>query len=361
MSAESEAAELAAKAAAAGADDAAKAAAGGWNWLKNNVDFGGIKKFGGWFTKLPKAKSGKIAPVRTLLKAGGILGGGALLGKSLLGGGGEGPVSGDQLDFSAMGTGTGAQDKYRQLLADIASGKLSAGGGGGAGGGGANYGAMANMANQAGGASIAAMQRLANQAAGTAAGISAEGTASADALRRIYGDAASQITQASRMAGTPGSSLTPVSGTLAMLPKQVQQAGGTMADFLKANQLVAAQDAGFLSELANTQAPNYATQFARQDAVFRMADMARRQAAARAAATSGRDAQIQAMLQLAKYDAENPAPTPLLSTDPQAIQDEWNKATQLQKQQWKSMGINNVNDYYKRKTQAAAEAAANLG
>jgi hypothetical protein len=219
---------------------------------------------------------------------------------------------------------------------------------------------MSNMANQAGGASVAAMQRLADQAATAATGIRGGGEASAAALQRIYGDAANQIMEASKTPGATGSSLTPVSGMLAELPSQVRQAGGTASDFLRANQLVAAQDAGFLGELAAMQAPGYATQFARQDAVFRMADQARRAAAARAAGASGRNAQIEAMLTLAKYDAENPSSNIPLSTDPQAIQDEWNSATPQQKAQWKSMGINNVNDYYRRKTAETASQLASL-
>ncbi len=266
----------------------------------------------------------------------------------------------DTIDFSTMGT-QGDKDSYRDILAKLASGELSVGGGGGGGGdmSGA-YGNMSNMANQAGGASVAAMQRLADQAAGAATGIRAGGDASAAALQRIYGDAANQIMESSKTPGVAGSSLTPVSGMLAELPSRVRQAGGTASDYLKANQLVAAQDAGFLGELAAMQAPGYATQFARQDAVFRMADQARRAAAARSAGASARNAQIEAMLTLAKYDAENPTANIPLNTDPVAIEKEWNEASAQQKAQWKSMGINNVNDYYRRKTAATAAQIASL-
>jgi hypothetical protein len=315
-----------------------------------------------------------IAPVRSLAKAGAVLSGLSTVGNAIpgvrnlvpdtfalqnLANQPAAPTGTDTIDFSAMGA-AGSKDAYRDLLAKLASGELSVGGGGGGGGAAPNYGAMSNMANQAGGASIAAMQRLADQAATAATGIRGGGDASAAALQRIYGDAANQIMEASKTPGATGSSLTPVSGMLAALPGQVRQAGGTASDFLRANQLVAAQDAGFLGELAAMQAPGYATQFARQDAVFRMADQARRAAAARAAGASGRNAQIEAMLTLAKYDAENPSSNIPLSTDPQAIQDEWNSATPQQKAQWKSMGINNVNDYYRRKTAETASQLASL-
>lgn len=335
----------------------------------------GVKALKPWVMKAGGKGIKGIAPIRSLAKAGAVLSGLSTIGNAIPGVKNLVPdtfslqnlnnqsAEGPTLTFPTAGAaGAGIEnDPYYQALAKLAQG----GGAGGGGGGGAapNYGAMSNMANQAGGASVAAMQRLAEQATGAATGIRGGGEASAAALQRIYGDAANQIMEASKTKGAAGSSLTPVSGMLAALPDQVKQAGGTMSDYLKANQLVAAQDAGFLGELAAMQAPGYATQFARQDAVFRMADQARRAAAARAAAAGRGDAATQALLTMAKLKSEymqnNPAPS--VTTDITSLVKAWDDADANQKAYWKSMGINTAQDYINAAAKANAAQVAKLG
>lgn len=371
MSAESEAAEAAARAAAEAlpyVDDAAKALAskaGGFfsSLAKPFTSKGKLAKIAKGFIKPSRDAAGNLRAYRTLGKYGAGLGGLTLLGRSLFGGGDD--ETSDIVFPTAPAASTAGieSDPYYQALAKIAGG-AGAGGGGGAGGGmGGQYAALTNMANQAGGASLAAMQRLAQQATGASTGVRAGGEASAAALQRIYGDAANQIMDASRQAGAAGSSLTPVSGMMAALPEQIRQAGGTEADYLKANQLVQAQDLGYLAELAKLQGTGYGTQFARQDAVFRMADQARRAAAARAAAAGNRDAAMQAMLKMAQLKSDylraNPAPSPTL--DIGSLVDTWNNASATQKAYWKSQGINTAQQYVDAAARASAAQAAKLG
>jgi hypothetical protein len=201
------------------------------------------------------------------------------------------------VDYSAilkqMGEGTTGQPgdaEFEAYLEAIRGAGAAGGGGGGGGGAAADYGYLTGMSNQMGGASLAAMQRLADTYGQTATGTRAGGEAGAQALRDIYGKAAGEIQQGSRMAGTTGSSLVPVSGALAQLPADINRAGGSMADYLAQNELISAQDAGFLSNLSGELGRSYAQQIARQDQTFRMADAARRRAAAAAAA--GRASEI---------------------------------------------------------------------
>ena len=359
MSAESEAIEAGVKAAAPVVDDVAKFAFPLFSKAGNLA-----KRLGKGIFSLSKNKAGQILPLKTGLKWAIPAAGVGLLTKSILGGGaGEGT---SDIVFPTAGAASAAgieSDPYYQALAKIAGGYGAGGGGGGGADMSAAYGNMANMANQAGGASMAAMQRLAQQATGAATGVRAGGEASAAALQRIYGDAANQILDASRQAGATGSSLTPVSGMMAALPEQIRRAGGTESDYLKANQLIQAQDLGYLADLAKLQGTGYGTQFARQDAVFRMADQARRAAAARAAAAGNRDAAMQAMLKMAQLKSDylraNPAPSPTL--DIGSLVDTWNNASATQKAYWKSQGINNAQQYIDAAARASAAQAAKLG
>lgn len=296
-------------------------------------------------------------------------------GKALFGGGSAETVP--QIDYTKIGVNAGTNiqdDPYYKALAQIASGAAGGGGGGGSRGPNMNpyYKRLTNMANQSGAATLAAMQNLANKAAGVSTDLAASGEASAEALRRIYGDAASQITQASRAQGTEGSSLTPVSGILAMLPEQVRQAGGTMADYLKANQLISAQDAAYLGELANLQGTGYATQFARQDEVFRMADQARREAAARqaaaAAASRNAAARQEALLTMAKLQSEamknNPAGLTVgASNNINQYLTDWSTASKDKNQSayLRSLGITTPEQYINARLREQAQLLNQIG
>jgi hypothetical protein len=217
----------------------------------------------------------------------------------------------------------------------------------------AEYNRLANISNKMGGATLAQMQNLAGLGAQTATGISAGAEAGRQALNDIYAKAAGQVTEASRMAGTEGSSLTPVSGILAALPSQIRESGSTIGDYLKANQLVSAQDAGFLSELAKQQGGSYANQIARQDQVFRMADQARRRSEAQkqaaAAAASSADARLQAQLAALKLrgqiaEKQGYAMLPV-TTDYETIASAWDTMTPSNKEVLKKRGIDNKTKY----------------
>jgi hypothetical protein len=373
------------------ADDAAKAVGG---WLSGL--FGKGKSAAG----SAKAAAGSAAgKVKTKVKTGAKIGLPVMAGASVLnqipgvknvipdfltlGGatnalfGGNQPQTGTQIDYSKIGVSPGNRiedDPYYKALAAIAGGKTGGGGGGGSRGTDMNpyYNRLTEMANQSGAASLAAMQNLANQAAGVSTGISAGGEASSEALRRIYGDAATQITEASKAAGTEGSSLTPVSGVMAMLPEQVRQAGGTMADYLKANQLISAQDAAYLGQLANLQGTGYATQFGRQDEVFRMADQARRQAEARraaaAAASRNASAQQEALLTMAKlqseYNRNNPSGLTVGGTSNiSGYVSEWDKASKDKNQSayLRSIGITTPEQYINARLREQAQLLNQIG
>lgn len=208
--------------------------------------------------------------------------------------------------LAAMNPQSDITKMQTELLMKIARGEVGGGGGGGAAiprpaNMSKQYRALTSGSNLMGAATLAEMQRLAGQATQTATGIGASGEAAAGALSKIYGDAASQVAQASQMAGTYGADLTPVSGALATIPGQVKQSGATIADYLKQNQLINAQSAGFLANLAEQQGKSYATEIARADQLFRMADMAKRQrdyeqAVAAARASGGGGVSIQEQL-----------------------------------------------------------------
>jgi hypothetical protein len=273
--------------------------------------------------------------------------------------------SGDQtptpeaIDYAAlekMSSMTGAANPYADLLATYD--KIAAGTVGGSSAPRpqdmtAEYNRLANISNKMGGATLAQMQNLAGLGAQTATGISAGAEAGRQALNDIYAKAAGQVTEASRMAGTEGSSLTPVSGILAALPSQIRESGATIGDYLKANQLVSANDASFLSELAKMQGTSYANQIANQDKVFLMADKARRRAEAQrqaaAAAASSADARLQAQLAALKLrgqiaEKQGSAVLPV-TTDYETIASAWDTMTPANKEVLKKRGITNKTKY----------------
>jgi len=135
---------------------------------------------------------------------------------------------------------------------------------------------LAGMTNQMGGASLAEMQSLANQAASDAAAIRAGGQSGAASINDIYGSAAADLAGLAAQGGEYGS-LTPVSGEMAVAPGQLREAGSALSDYLNQNQLISAQDQGFLSELSGILGPAYANQFLMQDQASRAAAAARQQ------------------------------------------------------------------------------------
>jgi hypothetical protein len=234
-------------------------------------------------------------------------------------------------DTPAPMTAEGAINKYLEAL------KTGGGGGGGSVQRPADlskqYAKLTGISNLTGAASLAAMQRLADQAAATSTGIRARGDASGRSVQDIYGAAAAAAAEGAKLAGTEGASLTPVSGLAATLPAELRASGATLGNYLAQNQLISAQDAGFLSQLAQQQAPAYANQISRQDELFRMADMARRQAeyqrqvaAANASRASAQnEARALGLKLMLEQDLKAAQQVPVSQIDPEAIEKEWNK------------------------------------
>ena len=134
---------------------------------------------------------------------------------------------------------------------------------------------LAGMTNQMGGATIAEMQALAQRAAQDAGAIRQGGETGARSINDIYGGAAASMADLAAAGGGEFGGLTPVSGAEAVAPGQTRAAGAALGDYLRQNQLIAAQDQGFLSELSGIIGPAYASQFAMQDQAARAAASAR--------------------------------------------------------------------------------------
>jgi hypothetical protein len=102
------------------------------------------------------------------------------------------------------------------------------------------------------------------------------GNYNAETVPNAGGGAATMQDVATTGGGAYGG-LTPVSGMAAVAPGQTREAGAALADYLRQNQLISAQDQGFLSQLADTLGPAYANQFLSQDVASRAAYAARQQ------------------------------------------------------------------------------------
>lgn len=131
--------------------------------------------------------------------------------------------------------------------------------------------------NQMGAATLAEMQALAARAAQDAGAIRQGGITGAASINDIYGGAANTAANLAAAGGGEYGSLTPVSGAEAVAPAQTRTAGAALGDYLRQNQLISAQDQGFLSELSGILGTGYANQFATQDAAARAALAARQQ------------------------------------------------------------------------------------
>jgi len=133
--------------------------------------------------------------------------------------------------------------------------------------------------NQMGAATLAEMQRLAARAGQDAGSIRQGGMTGAASINDIYGGAATTMADLAAAGGGEYGGLTPVSGAEAVAPGQTRAAGAALGDYLRQNQLISAQDQGFLSELSGILGTGYANQFAMQDATARAALAARQQQA----------------------------------------------------------------------------------
>jgi hypothetical protein len=341
MSAKGDTAEAIIKGTVKGADDAAEGTVKGLKKLGDVVGsfFGWGKKKAKQVVGPVKNEAGDVRKIATGLKyltglgvpaLGGYVGYNALT---------QPKTPSETVDWTTIlgpGVTTPAMTPEKAIEKYLAG--LGSGGGGGGGGSvprpadlSKQYAKLTGISNLTGAASLAAMQRLADQAAATATGIRARGDASGRSVQDIYGAAAAAAAEGAKLAGTEGASLTPVSGLAATLPAELRASGATLGNYLAQNQLISAQDAGFLSQLAQQQAPAYANQISRQDELFRMADMARRQAeyqrqvaAANASRASAQnEARALGLKLMLEQDLKAAQQVPVSQIDPAAIEKEW--------------------------------------
>lgn len=213
------------------------------------------------------------------------------------------------------------------------------------------YDPLSGVSNQIGAATIAEMQRLANDAANQAAAIQAAGVQGAAGINNVYGGAANEMSNLASYGGEYGS-MTPVSGAAATAPEQARMQGQNLANFLQQNQLISAQDAGFLAQLAPQISSGYANQLALNDYMARaQQDMLRQRK--REEMIYQRELERQSKLgDLALEQARNEAliragkSAPITQEELDFYGSEWENASNSLKQIWaKQLGIQSVEDY----------------
>jgi hypothetical protein len=215
------------------------------------------------------------------------------------------------------------------------------------------YNPLSALTNQAGAATIAEMQRLANDAANQAAAIKAAGVQGAAGINSVYGGAADEMSNIGSYGGEYGA-MTPVSGAMATAPSEARMEGQNLANFLQQNQLISAQDAGFIAQSAPQVASGYANQLAINDYIARQQqDMLRQRAREQMiyereiarqdelAASRLSEAEQVALLQMGGQ--------PLYTEDQlTAVAKEWDEASDNQKRLWAKAGINSVEQLFER-------------
>jgi len=215
------------------------------------------------------------------------------------------------------------------------------------------YNPLSALTNQAGAATIAEMQRLANDAANQAAAIKAAGVQGAAGINSVYGGAADEMSNIGSYGGEYGA-MTPVSGAMATAPSEARMEGQNLANFLQQNQLISAQDAGFIAQSAPQVASGYANQLAINDYIARQQqDMLRQRAREKMiyerelarqdelAASRLSEAEQIALLQMGGQP---------LYTEEQltAVAKEWDEASDTQKAIWAKSGINSAEQLFQR-------------
>lgn len=214
------------------------------------------------------------------------------------------------------------------------------------------YNGLSGMVNQVGGASVAEMQKLAGLAAQQAGAIQAGGAQGAASINDIYGDVSGQLSDLASYGGEYGA-MTPVSGAMATAPQEAVAQGQNLADYLRQNQMITSQDAGFLGGLAPMLGTGYANQLAMMDYAARQQAAIRQQQMNNQMAYERQQALQDALLETAlmgnqlglEQQLRNPAgsfvdPSTILSAEQM-----YNELSDEEKNLLKLQGINNVNDY----------------
>jgi hypothetical protein len=215
------------------------------------------------------------------------------------------------------------------------------------------YNPLSALTNQAGASTIAEMQRLANDAANQAAAIKAAGVQGAADINSVYGGAADEMSNIGSYGGEYGA-MTPVSGAMATAPSEARMEGQNLADFLQQNQLISAQDAGFIAQSAPQIASGYANQLAMNDYIARQQQDMLRQ---RALEQRSYDNEIARRDEIAASRLDEANRLALLEMGGQplytedqltAVAKEWNEASDTQKAIWAQYGINSAEQLFER-------------
>ena len=133
------------------------------------------------------------------------------------------------------------------------------------------YDKMTGATKQLSQSTVDEMNKLAQQYAAGAAGMKEAGAAGASAINDVYRSGAATLAD---IASTPMGeydTLTPVSGAAATAPEEAMAAGQTLADYLRSNQLISAQEQGGMAALAQMLGPAYQNQYNLMDLQFRSA------------------------------------------------------------------------------------------
>lgn len=207
------------------------------------------------------------------LALGGLLGAGAYTLAGNLGGTPPEGITAEQwkdiLGASTTGGAASTQEDYYKVLEDAAKAR--------AGfvpqyPGSELLGSQSNLASQYGASTAAAMNELAGQYAQAAGGIKQRGETGATGINDIYGQGASAMDALAAAPSDGMGGMIPVSGEAALAGQYGQAQGQSMADYLRANQLIDAQTAGELAGYTQLLGPAYQSQ-------YNLMDMQARQAA----------------------------------------------------------------------------------
>ena len=278
--------------------------------------------------------------------------GAVTLGGALFGGDEEVPVDLGKIDFNTIDEQIRRQEELSKLQREIINDKylnmpeLNIPGA-------EVYNPLSALTNQAGAATIAEMQRLANEAANQAAAIKAAGVQGAAGINSVYGGAADEMSNIGSYGGEYGA-MTPVSGAMATAPSEARMEGQNLADFLQQNQLISAQDAGFIAQSAPQVASGYANQLAMNDYIARQQQDMLRQRAREEMIYEREIARQEELATSRLTEAEQLAllrmgGQPLYTEDQlTAVAKEWNEASAVDKAIWAQQGIKSVEDLFKR-------------
>lgn len=219
---------------------------------------------------------------------------------------------------------------------------------------------QSNLSAQYGASTAAAMDALAQQYAQTAGGIKQRGNAAAATVNDIYGQGASAMDALATAPSDGMSGMIPVSGEEALAGQYSQAQGQSMADYLRANQLIDAQAAGELAGYTQLLGPAYQSQYNLMDLQARQA--ADYQKAMRLADfQANQQAQLQDDLgQIAMQRATDTRAASSYSANPATLAQyvsEWELLDDAVKSIYEAQGITNAAQFVKNRIAQDRRAA----